>query len=114
MNKMNVIFNYIIQFVLGGGIIVGMDILAKNFNPKYASILYALPLQFTLAIIFIYLDSKEGTVAQLAYNSLFYTLGFVIFIVVFYLLIKYLSFWLSLGLSYSLFIIISLIIYRFL
>ena len=111
---MNVIFNYIIQFVLGGGIIVGMNILAKNSHPKYASILYALPLQFTLAIVFIYLGTKEGTVAQLAYNSLFYTFGFVIFIIAFYFLIKLLNFWLSLGISYILFIVISLIIYKFL
>jgi len=110
---MNPILNYSIQFVLGGSIIVGMNILAKYFHPKYAALLYALPIQFTLAAIFIYLGTKEGTIQQLAQNSIFYIIGFVVFIVAFYFLTKYLNFWPSLGISYALFMVITLLILKF-
>ena len=106
--------NYSIQFILGGGIIIGMNILAKYFHPKYAALLYALPIQFTLSAIFIYLGTKEGTVQQLAQNSLFYITGFVGFMIAFYFLIKHIDFWSSLGISYLLFIGITLIILKFL
>ena len=111
---MNPILNYLIQFILGGGIIVGMSILAKYFHPKYAALLYALPIQFTLAAIFIYFGTKEGTIQQLAQNSLFYILGFVAFIIAFYFLTKHFNFWSSLGISYLLFIGITIAILKLL
>jgi uncharacterized membrane protein (GlpM family) len=110
---MNPILNYSIQFVVGGGIIVVMSILAKNFHPKYAALIYALPIQFTIAAIFIYLGTKQGTIQQLAQNSLFYILGFVIFIISFYFLTKNYNFWTSLGISYLIFFCITLIILKF-
>ena len=86
---MNPILNYSIQFILGGGVIVGMSILAKHFHPKYAAILYALPIQFTLAAIFIYFGTEKGTIQQLAHNTIFYIIGLVGFIVAFYFLSKH-------------------------
>jgi len=91
-----------------------MSILARHFNAKYAALLYALPIQFTLAAIFIYLGTKDGTIQQLAHNSLFFILGFIVFIVVFYFLTKQLNFWLSLSLSYLIFIIVTLLILKLL
>lgn len=110
---MNPLLNYSIQFVLGGGIIVGMSILAKYVDTKYAALLYALPIQFTLAAIFIYLGTKEGTVQKLAQNSIWYMLGFIAFVVAFYFLTKYLEFWPSLGIAYVILISITLMILKF-
>lgn len=110
---MHPVLSYVIQFFVGGTIIVLMSILAKYAHPRYAALLYALPIQFTLAAIFIYLGTKEGTVQVLAQNSLLYILGFVGFIVAFYILTEYMNFWLSLGISYLLFIIITLLVLRF-
>ena len=107
---MNVLLNYLIQFVLGGGIIVLMSFLAKNFHPKYAALVYAIPIQFTLAAIFIYFGTNSGSIQELAKHSLYYTVAFVGFIVLFYLLMKHFSFWSSLGLSYVFFIAAILLI----
>lgn len=52
---MNLFLYYVIQFMLGGGIIVGMSILATKLEAKFAAILYAMPIQFIIAAIFIYL-----------------------------------------------------------
>ncbi len=109
---MHAIILYVIQFFLGGSIIVGMTLLAKHAHPKYAAILYAIPVQFTLAAIFIYLGTKKGTIEQLTQHSLLYTLGFIGFIVAFYVLKKHMGFWSSLGLSHVFFLGIVLIILR--
>ena len=99
---MNPILNYSIQFILGGLIVAGMSILAKYFHPKYAALLYAIPIQFTLAAIFIYYGTKAGTIQQLAHSSIFFVIGLAGFIFTFYLLTKYLNFWPSLAASYVL------------
>ena len=107
---MNPVLNYSLQFIIGGGIIVAMSVLAKYFNPKYAALIYALPLQFTIAAIFIYIGTEQGTIQNLAKNSLFYIFGFVIFIISFYFLTKQFNFWTSLGISYLIFICITVMV----
>ena len=110
---MNPILNYSLQFIVGGGIIVAMSVLAKYFHPKYAALIYALPLQFTIAAIFIYLGTEQGTIQQLAKNSLFFIFGFIVFIISFYFLTKQFNFWTSLGISYLIFICITFIVLQF-
>lgn len=90
-----------------------MSILAKYFHPKYAALIYSLPLQFTIAAIFIYLGTKQGTIQQLAQNSLFYIFGFIVFIISFYFLTKEFNFWTSIIISYIIFFIIVIIILKF-
>lgn len=110
---MNPVLNYLIQFIIGGGIIVGMSILAKHAGPKYAALLYALPIQFTIAVVFIYFDANEGTVRQLAQDSLVFIVGFVGFIIAFYFLTRHFHFWSSLGMSYLLLIVTTSLILKF-
>lgn len=109
---MQQIWKYIIEFIFGGGIIVGMDILAKRFSPKYSALLYALPLQFTIAAIFIYTDSEKSTIQQLSIASIYLLISTVLFIVVFYFLTKKLDFWISLGIAYTILIIIGYILLK--
>ena len=50
---MNQIMTYILQFVISGGVVVGMTALTRFVHPKFAALLYAIPLQFTLALLFL-------------------------------------------------------------
>ncbi len=100
--------NYIIQFFIGGGVIVGMSILAKYCSPKYAALLYGLPIQFTLATIFIYLGTDKGHIQDLAKSSIFYILLLAGFITLFAFLIRHLDFWPTMGISYLVLTIISI------
>jgi len=109
----NLIFLYIVQFIVSGGVVVGMSILASHANPKYAALLYAIPIQFILAAIFIYFGTKDGTVQNLVLHSLVYIIGLVVFMVAFYFMIRYTNFWLSLVVSLVIFTVISLIIFKF-
>ena len=109
---MNPILNYAIQFILGGGIIVGMNILASHTHPKYAALLYALPIQFTLAAIFVYLGTNQGTIQQLTQSSIIYVFAMIGFIILFYYLTKQFSFWTSMGTAYLFFIIVVAIVLK--
>ncbi len=104
--------NYIIQFLIGGSVIVGMSILAKYCSPKYAALLYGLPIQFTLATIFIYLGTDKGNIQELAKSSVFYTLLLVGFIATFYVLIRNFEFWPTMGISYGILIVASIVLLK--
>lgn len=107
---MKQIITYLIEFVLGGGIIVGMDILARKVHPKFSALLYALPLQFTLAAIFIYRGTNKSTIQSLSVFTILSLLTLILFISVFYFLTRKFEFWTSLGISYGMFIVIGAII----
>lgn len=91
---------YVLQFILGGGIIVGITVLTEHVDPKYAAFLYSLPVQFTVAAVFIHFGSESTAISSLASESLFYISTLLVFIAVFYITFKYLSFWQTLGVSY--------------
>lgn len=95
----NTTLGYILEFIAGGTVIAGMSFLAREVKPEYAGLLYALPLQFSLAALFTYLGSGRLTVQQLTQESLTYVLGYVGFILSFYILINRFGFWVSLTTS---------------
>ncbi|MCK4883605.1 MAG: hypothetical protein KAS30_01915 [Candidatus Diapherotrites archaeon] len=109
---MNNFLIYLIEFILGGSVIVGMDLLAKT-HPKYAAVLYAVPLQFTLAAIFIYMGTEKNTIQNLSIYALYSLVVLMLFIGTFYLLTKRFDFWPSLVFSYILFSIGGLIVLKF-
>lgn len=96
-------FSYLLQFILGGGIIVGMVFLAKIYGGKTAAVLYAIPVQFTLTVIFIYLEDSAKTVRDLSIGTLYSLLILAIFISAFYFLSLCFEFWTALLCSYLLF-----------
>lgn len=100
---MNTLISYLVQFILGGGIIVAMTYLAEHQGAKYAALLYAVPIQFTLAAGFIYLGTEKSTIQELSISSIYSLMILIVFIFVFYQLTKKCSFWLSLFLAYILF-----------
>lgn len=94
---------YLLRFILGGGVIVGMTWLAEHLHPKYAAYLYVVPVQLTIAVLFTYLGTSEKTVRDLLIST-FASLGVLAaFSISFYLSMSRFSFWQSLGVSYGVF-----------
>jgi len=79
-----------------------MSVLAKYCGPKYSALLYAVPLQFTLAAIFIYLQNDLSTIRGLSFYTLFSLVIIFGFVLLFYFLVQHYNFWWSLGISYLL------------
>jgi len=110
---MNTFLYYFLQFFIGGGVIVGMTFLTKFVGPKAASLLYVLPAQFTIAVIFIFLGSSRKTVQDVATSTILSVILLVMFILVFTLLVKKLEFWPSLGIAYIIFFAVGFIYVKF-
>lgn len=110
---MNTVLYYFLQFFLGGGVILGMTLLTKHVGPKAASLLYVLPTQFTIAIIFIFLGSSRKSVQDVASSTILSVALLVMFILVFSLLIKKLDFWPSLGIAYAIFFAVGFVYLKF-
>lgn len=112
---MNSAINYTLQFIIGGSVLVVMSFFAKHIHPKYAAVVYAIPAQFTLAAILIYLHTSKQTVQELSKASLLALGILALFIVSFLLFSSKFSFWISIGASYVIFAVLAilmLLIYR--
>ena len=107
---MNPIFYYILQFVLGGGSVVGITLIAKYINPKYTGILYALPVILIVAMIFIYLDQGLDISKRTLKSTFIYEFTLVYFVLIFYLLLQKIDFWWALGIAFFSWAIIATII----
>ena len=58
-------YTYIlIKFLIGGGVIVGVTLLAEQVNPKYGGILVAAPIITSLAILFTWSEAGQATSRQ--------------------------------------------------
>lgn len=101
---MPIALNYIIQFVIGGGVIVGMSFLAEHYGGKYAAVLYAIPIQFTIAALFIYFNTGKSTIQELSLATIVSLVVIILFIGMFYMLSMKYNFWLSLVTAYILLI----------
>lgn len=97
---MNQWFYYIIQFIIGGGSVVGITLIAKYLNPKYTGILYALPAILIVAIIFIYLDQGLLVSRRTLKSTFVYEFTLIFFILGFYFLLEKFGFWQSLTISF--------------
>ncbi|MDD9953245.1 MAG: hypothetical protein OXR66_02835 [Candidatus Woesearchaeota archaeon] len=92
--------NWILHFLIGGVVTAGMIYLAQHVNPKAAALLYAVPVQFTIAVIFIFKGTSDATIQKLTVETLYALTLFVGFILLFFFLMKKFEFWTSLGMSY--------------
>jgi len=93
-------------------VVVGTAFLANYVHPRYAAILYSLPLQFTAAAVIVYLESGKITLQQVTLNAIFYIIAFVLFLLVFYFLLTRADFWKAIGISYVVLIIAILLILK--
>jgi len=99
-------WSYIFQFMLWWTIITFMSYLWKNIDIKYSALIYAMPIQFTIAVIFIYIWTNKKTIQDLSKSTIISTVIIIIFIICFLLLSKKFSIYTSLIISYIIYIAI--------
>jgi len=81
-------YTYIIlKFLIGGGAIVGVTLLAEQVNPKYGGILVAAPIITSLAILFTWSEAGQATTRQLVIGAFWFAIPTLLFLLVLYLLL---------------------------
>jgi uncharacterized membrane protein (GlpM family) len=85
------------KFIIGGGIIVGVTLLAQQMDPKYGGILAAAPITTTLAFIFTYTEAGQATTHQLVLAAFVFAIPTLFFLLALYLLMNRLSLFPSIG-----------------
>jgi uncharacterized membrane protein (GlpM family) len=80
-------YTYILlKFLIGGGVIVGVTLLAEQVNPKYGGILVAAPIITSLAILFTWSEAGQATSRQLVIGAFWFVIPTMLFLLVLYLL----------------------------
>jgi uncharacterized membrane protein (GlpM family) len=98
-------FYLLVKFVIGGGIIVGVTLLAQQVDPKYGGILAAAPITTTLAFLFLYNESGQEVTQQLVVSAFYFAIPTVLFLLVLYLLMNRFSFFPSLFGAYGIWVL---------
>jgi uncharacterized membrane protein (GlpM family) len=80
-------FYLALKFLLGGGIIVGVTLLAEHVDPKYGGILVAAPIITTLAIIFVSSEAGQSVARQLAIGAFWFAIPTLFFLLTLYFLL---------------------------
>lgn len=99
-----------LKFVIAGGIIVGVTLLAQQTDPRYGGILAAAPITTTLAFIFTCSETGHATTRQLVLGSFWFAIPTIIFLLVLYFLMDRLSFLQSLAVALPVWIIAVLMV----
>ena len=76
-----------LKFLIGGGIIVGVTVLAQQVDPKYGGILAAAPITTTLAFLFTYSEAGQGTTRDLVLSAFWFAIPTLLFLLVLWLLL---------------------------
>jgi len=75
-----------LKFFIGGGIIVGVTVLAQQVDPRYGGILAAAPITTTLAFLFTYTDAGQATTRDLVLSAFWFAIPTILFLLALYLL----------------------------
>jgi uncharacterized membrane protein (GlpM family) len=76
-----------LKFFIGGGIIVGVTILAQQVDPKYGGILAAAPVTTTLAFLFTYAEAGQATTRELVISAFWFAIPTLLFLLALWLLL---------------------------
>jgi len=76
-----------LKFLIGGGIIVGVTVLAQQVDPKYGGILAAAPITTTLAFLFTYSEAGQVTTRDLVLSAFWFALPTLFFLLVLWILL---------------------------
>jgi uncharacterized membrane protein (GlpM family) len=76
----------LLKFLIGGGVIVGVTLLADQVSPKYGGILVAAPIITSLAIFFTYSEAGQATSRQLVIGAFWFAIPTLLFLLALYLL----------------------------
>ena len=103
-----------LKFVVAGGIIVGVTLLAQQADPRYGGILAAAPITTTLAFLFTYAETSHATTQQLVLGSFWFAIPTLLFLAVLYILMGRLSFPQGLAAAFLVWIVAVLVTVRIL
>ncbi len=101
------------KFLVGGGIIVGVTLLAQNVDPKYGGILAAAPITTTIAFIFTNAEAGQAITQQLVLAACAFAIPTLFFLVALYVLLNRFTLYPSLGGAFGFWIICLLFMNRF-
>jgi len=76
-----------LKFVIVGGVIVGVTLLAEHADPKYGAILVAAPIITTLSILFVYSEAGQAVARQLAIGAFWFAIPSLLFLLTLYVLL---------------------------
>ncbi len=94
------IFFYILKFIIGGGLVIGITFLAKYINPRWGGILAVMPIITVLSIIFVKYETNLQTAQELILSSIYYIIPTLIFLIAMYFLVSRTNLIFSLATSY--------------
>ncbi|MBI5621292.1 DUF3147 family protein [Candidatus Falkowbacteria bacterium] len=83
----------------GGAAVAGITVIVKYVHPKYAGVIYALPIILIVAMIFVYAEQGLAVSRQTLKSAFVYEFTLVYFILAFYWLSSHVDFYWSLGLA---------------
>ena len=79
-----------LKFLIGGGIVVGITVLAQQVDPKYGGILAAAPILTTLACLFTYSEAGKVITQQLVISAFWFAIPSIIYLIaLWFLLARY-------------------------
>jgi uncharacterized membrane protein (GlpM family) len=93
--------NFLLQFLCGGVTVVGMTSVARFLHPKYAGIVYALPLVLIVAATFIFLAQGQRAVRDAVWSTVGYGPTLVVFAAALYIALGTWNYWSSLCIALS-------------
>jgi uncharacterized membrane protein (GlpM family) len=94
----------LLKFTVGGGIIVGVTVLAEQVDPRYGGMLAAAPIITTLAFVFTFFETGQETTRQLVLSALWFAIPSLLFLIAFWFLLDRFSLFPSLGGAYGVWI----------
>jgi uncharacterized membrane protein (GlpM family) len=94
-----------LKFLIGGGIIGGVTLLAEQVAPRYGGMLAAAPVLTTLACIFTYSDMGQAITRQLVISAFWFAIPSIIFLLTLWLLLERYAFVPSIGGAFGIWVI---------
>jgi len=101
-----------LKFLIGGGIIVGITVLARHIDPKYGGMLAAAPVLTTLACLFTYSEAGQATTRALVLSAFWFAIPTLLFLLALYLLMTRYPLLPSLGGAFGIWVIALVIMNR--
>jgi uncharacterized membrane protein (GlpM family) len=101
-----------LKFFIGGGIIVGITVLAQKVDPKYGGMLAAAPILTTLACLFTYSEAGQATTRELVMSAFWFAIPTLLFLLVLWLLLAHYPLLPSLGGAFGIWLVALVVMNR--
>jgi len=101
-----------LKFLIGGGIIVGITVLAQQVDPKYGGILAAAPILTTLACLFTYSEAGQAITQQLVISAFWFAIPSLIYLLILWFLLARLPLIPSVGGALGIWLVVVVVMTR--